>query len=485
MIRRFFCNTRGSIPIMAAFMFVPLLVVSGAGIDFMRHEMMRSKLQDSLDRGVLAAASLNQTIGPEATIRGYLRSADLPSDIQLEVSEERSLNRRRITADASLSVPVSLLGLAGVKDLTASARSIAEESRANVELSLILDISGSMVDKGVFGTMKTAAQQFVETVLRPDMVNVTSLNVIPFAGDVNIGPTIFDYLATMARPSVLANQQYTAQKVKPAAPKDSIYIRKHTSSSCFQLQKRDFGLTFPFFPDIEQTAHFSYYNYNSSGAKGKWWCPADDARIVVMGNDMSAIKSRIGGMQSYDGTGTHIAMKWAMLLLDPVVRPYVAFATTQNSDIKISSGFKSRPANFDDKGTGKFIVLMTDGETSFQERPKNSQPGSYTTEAARTNSGGGTAQNWDVPWGKNWDAAASEAEMMSLCTQAKSKGVTVFTIGFKITGGNANKFYQQLEKCASSPSHFYRVEDTNIAAAFQSIASAIQRIRLVRDGASS
>lgn len=453
---------------MTAVLLVPLLIVSGAGIDFMRHEVLRSKLQDSLDRGVLAAASLSQTKDTETTIRSYLKSARLPDDIELHIEESSALNSRRVSASASLTVPVSFLGLAGVGDLSAGALSVAEEKRSNVELSLILDVSGSMVDKGVFQTMKTAASDFVGTVLRPDVVKFTTLNIVPFAGDVGLGPTIFDYLARMAKPTRMANH--------PGTPLEDRYKYKHTKSFCFRFAEADFSKTFPFFPDIEQTAVFSRYNYSAPATKEKWWCPSEpDTSITVMGNDAAALRKKVGAMKSYDGTGTHIAMKWALMLLDPVIQPYVAYATTQTSDVRISPSFKNRPAKFDDRGTRKFIVLMTDGETSFQEVPKNTQPGVYETQAslsaAAPTGGGGLTQTVS--------SSTAETRMMDLCTDAKRKGVTVFTIGFKITGGNANHFYKQLEKCASSASHFYRVEDTNIAAAFRSIAGAIDPVRLV------
>ena len=68
--------------------------------------------------------------------------------------------------------------------------------------------------------------------------------------------------------------------------------------------------------------------------------------------------------------------------------------------------------------------------------------------------------------------------MYAVCNRAKNNGVTVFTIGFDVSNNAAAK--TQMSNCASSPSHFYDVSGLDINTAFQSIATAIQKIRLTQ-----
>ena len=63
-----------------------------------------------------------------------------------------------------------------------------------------------------------------------------------------------------------------------------------------------------------------------------------------------------------------------------------------------------------------------------------------------------------------------------ICTAAKANNVIVFSIGFEVEDGPADL----LEDCASSRSHFYRVEGLEITTAFQSIANAIGKLRLTQ-----
>lgn len=62
------------------------------------------------------------------------------------------------------------------------------------------------------------------------------------------------------------------------------------------------------------------------------------------------------------------------------------------------------------------------------------------------------------------------------CDAAKAKGVTVFTIAFKISN---NATAKKLSECASSPAHAYRANGLDIADAFQSIAATIKKLRLI------
>jgi hypothetical protein len=69
-----------------------------------------------------------------------------------------------------------------------------------------------------------------------------------------------------------------------------------------------------------------------------------------------------------------------------------------------------------------------------------------------------------------------DARLDKICTAAKDQGIIIFTIGFEVTNDSADV----LESCASSPSHFYRVQGLEITTAFQSIANAIGKLRLTQ-----
>jgi hypothetical protein len=65
-----------------------------------------------------------------------------------------------------------------------------------------------------------------------------------------------------------------------------------------------------------------------------------------------------------------------------------------------------------------------------------------------------------------------------MCTAAKTNDVLVFTIGFQIS--NNSDASRDMRDCASDPAYYYDVAGLNIAAAFESIATTIHRIKLTQ-----
>lgn len=445
---KFFRDRAGNFGILAALLAVPLILASGGALDIARHETIRARLQNNLDRGVLAAASLSQSVGAKETIESYLAAADWPGEIELTVDVTESVNSKTVAATAHLSLKTAFLQLAGISSLNVPAFSSAQERRPNIELSLVLDISGSMADNAGMTQLKPAAKEFVDTMLKPDMRPVTSINLVPFAGSVNIGRQVFDFLT---------GPYYASDPLVSAH-----YTKRHNKSHCFELLESDFaGGSIPNFRDRDQVPHFTYYNYESK-TKQPWWCPTEEASISYFSNDPNVLKGKIDAFHPFDGTGTAYAMKWAAMLLDPVVRPYIQTGALYGA---VPPGFASRPADFEDQDTMKFVVLMTDGGIGPQYRPENIttneeyQPASYMQKHHR-----------------EYFKGKVQGQYESVCNYLKSKGVTIFTIAFKIGNqGTANA----LAKCASSADKAYKVDGLQMNEAFRSIATTIQKIKLI------
>lgn len=87
-------------------------------------------------------------------------------------------------------------------------------------------------------------------------------------------------------------------------------------------------------------------------------------------------------------------------------------------------------------------------------------------------------------WGPWNDYVGSESlngsekntRMLGVCSATKTAGVVVYTIGFEVpSGGTAET---TLTACASTLNHYYPASGTDISAAFNSIASNVQNLRL-------
>jgi hypothetical protein len=195
------------------------------------------------------------------------------------------------------------------------------------------------------------------------------------------------------------------------------------------------------------------------------WCPQDNTAMTILSNDAAYLKSRIDGYQMYDGTGSGIAMNWGLMLLDPSAQPLVARAAAAGM---VSAQFANRPASYASTDTIKVLVLMTDGAITEQ----------YT--AKDTTLGPRAPNNWkdlyDPVGNIKQTSGVTAAQLSRVCTTAKANRVIVFTIGFQ-TNATAQA---QMRDCASSPSNFYDVQTLDIASAFRSIATAIQKIKLTQ-----
>lgn len=428
----FIRDKRGNVAIMFALTIPIPIVLCGGALDIARHELLRIKLQDSVDRGVLAAASLTQSQDFETTISDYVMALDFGADVKLAKTGDVSMNARQVSVVAEYDMKTYFLPLIGIDSLKVSAVAEAREAKRNIELSLMLDMSGSMITNNRIGKLKNAAKGFIDQVLTVETREHTTISIVPYAGQVNIGQQVFDRLRGSTS-------------------------RKHNYSSCFTLTADDHKKSAPDFSTRGQVLHYTQWNFGRKDMNW-WWCPDETTSVTYHSNDAAHLKARIDSMVMHDGTGTHHAMQWGFWLLDPASKKITEAAVKSGVMLK---KFEARPAPYEDGETAKYIVLMTDGAISDQFSPKDPNRDPFK-----------------LPPSNNRDYTSGEAvkRFEAACQQAKSKNIVVFTIGFEI---NATA-QQQMTNCASSPAHFYNVSGLAIDDAFKSISTTLNKLRLTQ-----
>lgn len=435
--KRFVADRSGNVAIIIAFALIPMIIVAGGATDIARHEAYRVQLQDGVDRAVLAAASLTQTRSIPQTVEDYLQMLPYIKEVKLDISHRTLTNERQVSVTAQYDMKTAFLPLIGIDSIGLVASATAVERRKNIEISLMLDISGSMRFREPsnaptrISLLRPAARNFIDALVTPATAAYTSVSIVPYAGSVNPGAMVFDYLNIR---------------------------RQHDYSSCPDFALNDYGVGMIPFNQRSQVPHFtnSHQGVNEPGLEWSW-CPHEATAITYLSNNANVLKAKIDGMRMHDGTGTAIAMNWGMLLLEPSVRPMMRQASTAGM---IPAQFANRPSDFNDPDTLKVIVLMTDGDITQQYRPR-------TYEFPRT------------PAVNNYEAQSRNSardKMYAVCDRAKQNGVVVFTIGFQLTSAGKT----EMRNCASSVNHFYDVSGLDIASAFSSVASSIQAIRLTQ-----
>lgn len=444
----------GTMTIFATYMILMMILVCGIGVDLMRNEMERTNVQATMDRAILAAADLDQTLDPEGVVNDYFAKAGL-SQFLTSVTVDEGINYRTVSAVAKGSSPTQFMHLMGVDELPVPAGGTAEERVENVEISLVLDISGSMGRDSKMENLQVAANAFVDTVLQDKTDDLISISLIPYTAQVNAGPDIFDALRT---------------------------DKRHNYSHCIDFEPDDFlTTTLSFTRTYEQMQHFEEgYNYYSSQRIGNPGCPQQDyERIVPFSQNKTSLKATINNYRARANTSIHLGMKWGVAMLDPSFRPITQDLALDN---KIDSAFANRPQAYDDVETIKTILLMTDGEnvntTRIQPWYYNSSSeyvhwSKYPLYWYLNNHNVGSWNNWRYT---KYTSGQADTMLSNICDAAKAKGIIVWSIGFEVTNHSAGV----MEDCASSPSHFFRVEGIEITEAFEAIAKQINQLRLTQ-----
>lgn len=484
--------------IFACFMILMFLMIGGIGVDLMRNEMERVKMQNTADRAVLAAADMEQTINAREIVIDYFAKSGLAHLIKPEdVVVDPGLNFRRVSVNSLAIMPTTFMKMVGITELPLRSFSEAEERVPNIEISLVLDISGSMEGRKM-NTLRPAAAAFIDTVMAGGSGPKTSVTLVPYAGQTNPGPFMFNRLngvryAVQALdeddggiPEAQSHGYLPAGAVGGAGSQSGVRYVFPNVSSCIDVGVDGFGDTsLPEGSRYNQTPHFMNWRLKGRPAPSveeleapdfvpdsRWimdwgWCPHDRSSIKYLSNDREGLKKLINNMKMHDGTGTHYAMKWAVAMLDDTSQ---ADVTALISAGQASAEFEGRPAAFDDEQTTKYIVLMTDGAITEQFRPRVAMD-----DANPEHHLDGRRDDRIQPTNAGTNIRSFEQQ----CELAKSKAprpIIIYTIAFSANGSARS----QMRGCASSPAHFFRANEASIASTFQAIARQINQLRLTQ-----
>ncbi|MES2667386.1 MAG: TadE/TadG family type IV pilus assembly protein [Pseudomonadota bacterium] len=353
-------DENGSLIVFTLILFVLMAMMGGIAVDLMRYEATRVQLQQTLDRATLAAASLDQTLDAEDVVADYFAKAGL-SDKLKSVSVDEGVNYRTVTADAKAVSENFFMQMIGIDSIDAPAASIAEQRITNVEIALVLDISGSMYNTpSRITNLKAAAKDFVDTVLAKDTENKISISIVPYNGQVNLGPDLFGKFSVgnLVNPVVKA-EHYCLDL--PTSTYNDTSLSRTTSfpqvpfADAYSTTTQGNGYTTLQGPTVDARNLYS-----------NMWCQPGSANYVrVHSNNITQLKQQIDGMVAVGATSIDLGLKWGVTLLDPATRGIVSELVTSG---KVQSHFSGRPGNYDDPETMKVVVLMTDGEHFAAER---------------------------------------------------------------------------------------------------------------------
>jgi Flp pilus assembly protein TadG len=448
----FLAHRAGNISVTFALALAPVTASVGGALDYTRTFTIGDELQSALDSGVLAAASLTQSGDPEAVVEAFVAAAiaehqGVIDNLVVTVTHDTALNARTVHAQADVSVPTILLGVTGINALSIGRNAEATEKISKMEISLVLDVSSSMRGSKI-DSMREAALEFVDAVFgQTEDVgqDLTSLSVVPYGGTVALTDHFYGFIDPAASADAI-EAEMVADGADPGDVEGSVTFTLADWNGCLEMDDaavRSIDLapgSFIPVPDL------TVWNV------GNEWCPdSAGTEAIFLSKNLSEISDVIATFDNpvlSDGTGTDIAASWGVRALDPVWRG------------RLDGDFSDRPSDWDAEDTQKVMVVMTDGGITAQLRAPAGYDGTHTP------------RNETVTF---YSESQARTNFNAMCDHAKNNGAVVYTIAFQVNG-SADR--QTMLDCATSPDHYYDVQDLNIAAAFNAIAADLNRLRL-------
>ncbi len=366
-IKSFEYEEEGGMTIIALFVFILMLTMGGISIDLMRHEMERTQLQATLDSAVLAGAGAPAGATKE-DIKNIVEDFFLKSGKANYLNElgegdiVATLNSRRVTASADMTLNTYLMKLMGVNTMKAGGGATAEVRTPKLEIVMALDVSGSMRgDKLVH--LKTAAKEFVTTILNSSDPGSTIFSIVPYSWGVTPSKGMYEALDVAETHSYSNCIVFEDTDFETSVIDDSVQYEQRIYTSVEVWNSN------PQFGDIESGS----LNTSTSAVYNRT-CFTDEYFVVMpLQTIESRLHTKIDSLQAAGSTSSHLGMKWAAGMLDPAFSDVVtALQTPRETGVdengnttyvtEVDPSLSNIPAEYTEADTQKIIVLMGDGK---------------------------------------------------------------------------------------------------------------------------
>lgn len=497
-------NQAGNIMALTAAATIPLVGMVGAAVDYSRVYLVKARMQQACDAGVLAGRrSMSGSVltsTDKAAALSYFRfnfPAQLMSSAAMTEDSTTATNRvytelqdGQLHMAATTAVPTTLLKVIGINEMRASADCLGEEYYVNTDLMLVLDTTASMncylidpsctavesekktkgTDKSKMLEMRDALKKLY-TDLRPAQTALEAkklrmrIGFVPFSITANVGKLIRAKDPAYIRTSY----QYrdSSGKLKKATNWDAAWFNSNWAG-CIEERGTSALLTatsttIPFdaydlditkIPDSD-TTRWAPYDFSSSGEQDyntAYYMTACPKPAVLMKawTNQAEFDAQVDTITQGDGGTYHdIGMIWGlrMIATDGI------FGT-------------DNPTKYNNVKVRRTIVLMTDGNyQAFREAYTAYGVARY---AGRTAAAGTSDTNLEL---------IHRRRLQLICAKAKSNpyNVDIWVIGV-LSGATPDA---EVKACATNSSQYIPVSNTtDLANAFKRISDKVGNLRL-------
>ncbi len=332
---RFKENRSGSMAVLTATALVAVALAAGSALDFSRVAHTKTVISDALDAAILAAGNdLSQGRAVNAEFRQdfeefFHANIDLRASIagnysvvEFSVDEDTG----EIHGKVSGEIEMTLMKFAGYETMTLETEATAIFSNSDVEIAMMLDVTGSMGGSKI-NSLRLAATDAVNILLpEPDTQGVR-IGLVPYSWSVNAGNYADDVTAN-------ASDKCVTERAGVEAYSDvsALVVPVGADSRAVDADK----------------------------------CP--DLEILPLTDRENTLKNKISQLSAGGYTAGHLGVAWSYYML-----------SEKWQDLWPSA---SDPADYSED-VRKVAVLMTDGEfNTFYDETSGNPWGPYVDESS-------------------------------------------------------------------------------------------------------
>jgi Flp pilus assembly protein TadG len=443
MLKAFLNNQLGNATIIFAIAAIPVFLGAGAAIDMARVNEASTHFAAALDAAALAAAA--DTTGKteaqlEVLARTYLDNNYKDSEAKKIVAFDLKSYPDRIEVTGTTRVKTTIMSLAQIDYVDLDLEAEVIKAGSSIEVSLVLDNTGSMATGTKMAYLKAAAKNFINTVVWTGSTPYYSkVAIVPYSMGVNV-----DTYAVAARGPITSGTSTTPGFANFTFKNMKNINTTYTISTCVS--------------ERIGTKAYTDDAITSTTRVGRVYLPTASSclksKLLPLTNDKAVLNARIDAMSAAGSTAGHVGVAWGWYALSPT--------------IGLWSG-SSIPAAYGTEKLKKIMILMTDAEYN------TNYCNGVTSNTATTGSGTiDTHINCNAPNGSSWNQAKA------MCAAMKKKGVEIYTIEFELDASIAARV-DLVQSCATDSAHrFNAANETQLNSAFQAIALNLLDLRVAK-----
>ena len=516
--RRLRRDERGAIAVQFAFLAIPLSVLVFALVDLGRVSLQRRQMQDALDAATLMAARSTAVTDAELEAVGdpafVAEVAGLNMGLTASSANFKNAADNHVVGTATATLKPIIANLWKTGDFNVVATSDVVRASKNIEVAVVLDITGSMSGSRITD-LKTASTDLVDIIVKDVQAPFYSkVAIVPYSVAVNVGsyadairgPVITRNITgiTKANNAVVTSNGHgfiTGDKIAfsgiggmtllngntytvTATTTNTFTINLNTSSAIAYVSggkatcdtstnpgctnftytneegdSRTRGISScvtertgaEAYTDAAPSTSYVGRNYPNQSAN-----PCPDAEIMPLSSDKTALKAKIAGLEIGGSTAGQIGFAWGWYM----VSPNFGYLWPNASQ---------RPAAYKTKDLMKVVVLMTDGAFNSP----------YCKGVLAKDAGSGSGSDADHI---NCNATNGNpfTQTKKVCDEMKKAAydLTIYTVGFDVDDNTAK---DMLKYCATdSTKVFFPANGSELKTTFKAIAQEISSLRIAK-----